>query len=78
MRLFGVAHPGLAKLLPRRGWVEASQLPAGNYTPVRPAFGRYFGCPRAVRLLRMECQLARKLQNTCEACQRSSHLCVSI
>lgn len=39
MRLFGVAHPGLAKLLPRRGWVEAVELPPGSYAPrheVRP------------------------------------------
>ncbi len=35
MRLFSVAHPGLAKLAPRRGWIEAVQLPPGDYVPPR-------------------------------------------
>lgn len=31
MRLFGYAHPALGKLSPRRGWVEAVELPPGDY-----------------------------------------------
>ena len=30
MRLFWLAHPYSAKLLPRRGWVEATELPPGT------------------------------------------------
>jgi hypothetical protein len=33
VRLFGYAHPGLAKLLPRRGWIEAIELPPGSHAP---------------------------------------------
>ena len=33
MRLFGYAHMGLAKLLPRRGWIEAVELPPGIDAP---------------------------------------------
>lgn len=33
VRLFGYAHMGLAKLLPRRGWIEAVELPLGSYAP---------------------------------------------
>ena len=33
MRLFGYAHMGLAKLLPRRGWIEAVELPPGTDVP---------------------------------------------
>jgi hypothetical protein len=33
VRLFGFAHMGLAKLLPRRGWIEAVELPPGIDAP---------------------------------------------